>query len=73
MWNAYYAEPHTMEGALLVGSIAMAAVEDNPERKQAFMAIMRDFIGDVIEAGSGIRPNWPGPETAPEHERSGNA
>jgi len=31
-------------------------------------------VSDLIEVGSGVRPEWPdGPQPAPEHERSGEA
>jgi hypothetical protein len=33
MWNAYYAMVGTMEGAIPLGSIAMAAIESNEKRK----------------------------------------
>ncbi len=72
LWNAYYAVPDTMEGAVFLGSIVMAAVE-NSERKQEFMTLMRQVVGDIIEEKIGIRPEWPNePELAPEHERSGH-
>jgi hypothetical protein len=72
-WSAYYADHGTMEGAILLGSILMKFAE-NPERKRAFMDLMRDNVADMIEAVTGQRPVWPtGPEPAPEHERSGHA
>lgn len=72
-WNAYYAMPHTMDGALLLGSIRMA-IAIRPDRKEAFMALMRDAVADIIEERTGVRPTWPdGPRRAPEHERSGHA
>lgn len=70
-WNAYYAMPGTMEGALPLGSIAIAALE-RPERKDAFMSLMRDVVADMIEQHSGIRPVWGGARDAPESERSGH-
>ena len=72
-WNAYYALPTSMTEPIFLGSIRMRAISDNPERKQAFMAMMRDIVSDIIEAETGIRPAWGGPTTAPEHERSGEA
>ena len=56
-WNAYYAMPHTMEGALRLGSIAMAFVVDSDEIKQAFMTLMRAAVGpDMgVKASGGIR------------------
>ncbi len=72
MWNAYYAMPDTMDGAVPLGSIRLAAVA-NPQRKQAFMDLMRDLVADVIEEITGARPEWGGPETAPEIERAGHS
>lgn len=70
-WNAYYAQVGTMEGAVFLGSIKLAFVQ-TPDRKQAFMDLMRDAVGDLIEEATGIRPVWGGPDRAPEHERSGH-
>lgn len=70
-WNAYYALPDSMEGAVWLGSIAMRFVQDQT-RKQLFMALMRAAVSDLIEEATGERPIWPEPEghTAPEHEKS---
>lgn len=73
MWNAYYALTSSMDGAVFIGSIAMAAVVDNAGRTQAFMDMMRDIVADIIEEKTGVRPTWGGPEGAPEHERAGHA
>ena len=71
-WNAYYAMPDTMDGALLLGSIAMRFVT-NAERKYAFLNFMREAVSDLIEEETGARPIWPDePHPAPEHERSGH-
>ena len=72
-WNAYYAMPDTMDGAVLLGSIAMRFVVDNIDRKNAFMDMMRSAVSDLFEEQTGVRPIWPdGPQTAPESERSGH-
>lgn len=71
-WNAYYAMPGTMEGAIPLGSIRMGAVVSNAARKEAFMLMMRDIVADIIEENTGYRPTWGGPQTAPQHERAGN-
>ena len=72
-WNAYYAMPDTMKGAITLGSIAMRFIENNPERKAAFMDLMREGVADIIEDATGTRPTWPNdPEPAPESERSGH-
>jgi hypothetical protein len=72
-WNAYFAASNTMENAFLLGSIRIAAVADNPERKQAFIKLMSDFTADVLEKIIGVRPDAMKVQTAPQHERSGNA
>jgi hypothetical protein len=72
-WAAYYALPHDMAGAVPLGSIRMAAVIANPERKQAFIDLMRDVVADILEIQIGSRPIWTAPTAAPEHERSGEA
>ena len=72
-WVAYYALPDTMEGALLLGSIAMRFVQ-NQERKDAFMGLMREAVADILEEKTGTRPTWPNPpQRAPEHERGGHS
>lgn len=74
LWVARYALPDTMEGAIFLGSIAMAFVQDH-DRKVRFMALMRDAVSDILEHHTGTRPIWPEPEgrPAPEHERAGRA
>ena len=72
MWNAYYALTDTMDGAILLGSIAMRFVTD-ADRKTAFMDMMRDAVGDLIFEETGQRPTWPeGVQVAPERERAGH-
>jgi hypothetical protein len=73
MWNAYYAMPDTMQDALLVGSIPMAAARI-PKIKAGFMALMRDVVTETLVAAGGPRVAWKkGSQSAPEHERGGNA
>lgn len=71
-WAGYYAMPDTMDGAIFLGSIQMRFVADQG-RKDAFMDIMREAVGDIIEETTGQRPSWKKPRRAPEHERSGRA
>jgi hypothetical protein len=71
-WKAYYAMPGTMECAIPLGSILLRFVADEG-RKKAFMDLMREAVGDIIEETAGVRPTWGGPERAPEHERSGSS
>lgn len=71
-WNAYYALPDTMHGAVLIGSIAMTCVRTQ-ERKEAFMELMKLSIGDIIAERRGIKVEWPNEvQQAPENERSGH-
>ena len=46
---------------------------NSPERKQIFMALMRDCFADAVESAIGFRPKFDDPVDAPEHERAGNA
>lgn len=71
-WNAYYASKGTMDGAVLLGSIAMAAVQDRA-RKEAFMELMKSALNDVLSGAVGAPLKWREPETAPEHEKGGSA
>jgi hypothetical protein len=72
-WNAYYALPNTMDGALPLGSIAMRFIGGNEERKTLFMNLMREAVSDLIEEQTGQRPTWPeGVQPAPHHERAGH-
>lgn len=71
-WNAYYALPTSMEQPIFLGSIRMGAVVGHPERKAAFMDMMRDVVSDIIEDQTGVRPAWGGEKPAPEHERAGH-
>ncbi len=71
-WVAYYALPNTMDGAIEIGRIAMAAVQKK-RCKNAFMDICKVFIGDVIRENTGAEiENWD-IRQAPEHERAGQA
>jgi len=71
-WNAYWALPDSMKGAVFIASTRMRTVEGRPERKAQFMAFIRAAIGDLFEEQYGKRPEWPEPEghSAPEHERT---
>ena len=74
LWVAYYALPETMDGALFLGSIRMAFVQDFAA-KEIFMALMRDAVSAIIKNASGHEPAWPHPHgtPAPDHERGGRA
>lgn len=72
-WNAYYALPDTMQDAILLGHVQMAFVANRPDRMEAFLDMMREAVGDIIEEKTGVRPFWGNPKSAPESEKSGNA
>jgi hypothetical protein len=73
-WVAYYAQSDTMQGALELGRIRMAFVQDF-SAKEIFKALMRDAVTAIIKEITGEKPLWPEPDgrPAPEHERSGRA
>jgi len=68
-WNAYVCKSDTMDGAIWIGSIAIKLVEDCPRRKNAFIELMTDAIGDVLKELYGKKPIWK-EQAAPEHERT---
>lgn len=69
-WVAYYAMPETMVDAIQLGMIRLRHVEDE-KRRNAFMALMQEAVGDLLEEIVGTRPVWPdAPTPAPEHERT---
>jgi hypothetical protein len=50
----------------------MRFVQDS-DRKNAFMAMMREAVSDILEEATGTRPIWPHePQDAPQSERSGH-
>lgn len=72
-WNAYYAPEHTMEGAILLGSICMSAVLQSDKLKEKFISLMQSVVGKAINDMLGQRPMWDTPIPGPESERAGNA
>jgi hypothetical protein len=68
-WVAYYAHNQTMELAQELGRISMAVIVERPERKDAFLALMREVVGDLLEGILGARPTWKEPRPAPDRER----
>lgn len=72
-WNAYYALPDSMEGAIFLASINMGAVTTNRRRKEEFVAMCRSIVGDILKDATGQNiSRWQDPVTAPEHERAGH-
>jgi hypothetical protein len=73
MWNAYLAQADTMEGAKLIGSIVLGAVQKNPEFKDRFQALMTDCLSLAIKDLVGREPDEYEVENASHTERGGNA
>ncbi len=71
-WNAYAAVTGTMDGAILLGSIRMALVEDRP-MKDAFMSLMQIGMEDLIQTVSGSDVQSWTINPAPQSERAGRA
>jgi hypothetical protein len=72
-WNAYFAKPDHMAGTIYLGSIRMAFIINNPARKEQFVALMRDVVGDMMQGALGVRPSRWDQQPAPEHERTRKA
>ena len=72
-WKAYYTVKGTHIDRIELGSIAMSAVVDKPDRRALFMDLMCEVVADMVEEQFGIRPTWGGETQAPECERAGNA
>lgn len=70
-WVAYYALNETMEDAIVLGSVAMALIEDDEDAKDAFICLIRGTVGKILSHAGPI--SWDAPIKAPEHERSGHS
>jgi hypothetical protein len=71
-WNCYLARAGTMEGAKLIGSIAIGPVRANNVFKRIYMNLMEQILAETIEDLTGLVPEWE-EQSAPEGERSGHA
>ena len=72
-WNAYMAQPDTMENAKLIGSIAMGAVRKDKKIKEDFMRLMERVMALAIKETTGEKiKDWV-VGLAPESERSGHS
>lgn len=77
-WNAYVAPvkpgSDSMAGAVLIGSIAIGAVESSQEIRQDFMELMKRVVSHVVTDVTGVAiERWEEPVAAPESERAGHA
>lgn len=70
MWNAYWAMPGTMKGALWLGSIALAGIDKNPTRKQAFVDLMQNMVTEILEEVTGQKVERYETRTAPASEQT---
>jgi hypothetical protein len=73
VWNAYYVLDNTMEGAIFLGAVAIAAARRDEEVKAGFAELMKKIVSGILKAKFGHEPVWSGLEPAPEHERAGKA
>jgi hypothetical protein len=70
--NAYFAEPDTMDDAILVGSVLESALEQTPGAFEAYRALMTKIMDKALSDIGIPAAEWvTGP--GPEHERTGNA
>lgn len=72
-WVAYFAQTHTMDDALEIGSMSMAIVKQNPELKEPFKDLMKSAMSSIIHAAMGKETAWNPGKPAPEHEKAGHA
>jgi hypothetical protein len=70
-WVGYFARPMIMDGAAELGRIRFAIARD-PQNKRMFISLMSKVVADMIEHQTGVRPGMV-EQSAPEHERAGNA
>ena len=71
-WNAYWAPHQTdMDNAILIGSLRLRLARD--EAKQVFIDAMRKAFDNACKDVTGQTPDWGDPQSAPEHERAGQA
>lgn len=73
LWNAYVAQIGTMEGAVLLGSIAIGAARANTDMKQSFMQLMQRAFADAVARSMGVPIEEWDIARAPETERGGRA
>jgi hypothetical protein len=55
-WNCYVALEHTMEGAYILGSIGLGAIDKNDKVKRAFMEVMKLAFSDAVKEVTGSAP-----------------
>lgn len=73
MWNAYVAQPGTMEGAKLIGSVIIEAVDGVEGVKDGFVDLMKVILRVAVQRAYGVEPKEWDVQAAAESERAGNA
>ena len=71
--NAYYAEPNTMEGAILICSARKGCLQSTPGAFDDLQALARKIVSCAIADVGGTPPESWTTIIAPESERTGNA
>ena len=69
---AYVAKPHTMEGALRVGSVHLSFAHQ-PGFYEAYVELMSTAYRGFVEAATGLKVESLRTQSVPEHERAGHA
>jgi hypothetical protein len=68
--NCYFADEHTMEGAMLLGSLKRSLAELGAF--QPWRELMQEAMRAVTQDALGVACEFPDePHPAPEHERAG--
>jgi hypothetical protein len=71
-WNAYYAKPDTMDGAIWLASIRMDLVEGDRRVKADFMDLVRTVVDGIVRESLGTGEIEWERRPAPEHEKAGH-
>jgi len=69
-WNAYIESTDTTDhpGFVYIGSIAKTFIENNEQRKKAFINLMKEAMSDLVEEITGYKTVIT-KIGSPEHER----
>lgn len=67
-WNAYVAKPNSMEGAILIGSIAGRVIEVNEAIRKEFIALMQAAVAETLQQIGESGVQWGQPEVITEAE-----
>ncbi len=68
---AYLARPHTMEGAMRMGSVHLSFVRQ-PGFYDAYVELMSTAYRNFVEAATGLKVAHMDYQAVPEHERAGH-